>query len=549
MTLEKDWYAHAVLRELYGLIQLFFFRDHLTVGNDIALIGAQSEFRELTEDFASTAMAAGAPQLSSYLREISFSPITQLDQQYLSEPLDMLHNALATHLPGSRHQPHYLEQVRIPDSIEELVIAVGATIGVGDELLLAQAINERARSVNGVKLKVSSRQSSMWQRVGDVCEPIEDPPRGAIDYLDSLTEAERAKTGFLYLDFLESDPSSQPYVGPSGLAFAARWYMGSYYGDVSSLTDLKRYFLRYPEGLPESRWLECLWLTGQIFPTINKPTEQQTTKRAGNGRRRLALQVLTAKQELMLPPDFYAAVFHQLEERLPDAVDIAIMMAPSPRSREIGRQIGNRLAQVIGNKRVIITEDLRIVQVIDFLGESDLLFGPDTFTNHAAALLNLPQVVMVRPEHLPWITPGMPTLIAEALRDPRDLAKRCADRLYVMLSLGDRDSPSGLTDAADRWHVNAVTLRDAVARYAINRELSDPEVLRPAVDEIIDLYKTHRHAVAGLLNTRFGDDLPEFCFARPLDYRNPDERVRAVARFYQSIGISDMNGVFEIMKS
>ena len=158
-----------------------------------------------------------------------------------------------------------------PKHTKTLIVLIGPTIGIGDETLMARAVLERARQLGGLSVWVSSHNHDIWSRLDEGSRLLELPPLGGHKAIADLDAGERGLTGLLYLDFLESDPSWSLYDGPSGISFAARWYMGPAIGMAIDCGRGMRYELRYPSGLPSSRWIQSRWFTRSLLRGVGVP--------------------------------------------------------------------------------------------------------------------------------------------------------------------------------------------------------------------------------------------------------------------------------------
>jgi hypothetical protein len=438
--LEPDWAEFVIVRELYGLLQALGSRP-FSKGHDGPVAEAAEQLRSLGRELEHVSHSLLADSHRATIRSFLDAADALPPEVVARTLLTSLHDALAgaddTLAPRSF-------VARIPDTLqpERLVVTVGATIGIGDEFLFARALAERAQELGGVDLAVSSHNADLWAAAGAGIQLLPPPPYGACDFAASLSASERSACGMVYLDFLHSDPSLSPYHGPPGLAYAARWSMGSSSGDAVDLGAGMEYVVRYPDGLPNHHWLASRWAAGQLLPgrAVAVTTSAWPEPPARDGCRIVA-QVLTAKPGLTYDPTFYADVFARVLARRPE-VTVEIVPGPTETGYAQTQAVADEVAAVNPEARVELRPSMTLAQVFDRLRGAALLFGPDTFSAHFAAELGLPQVTISMPEHRSWVSVGSPCLSVVSDRDSERVAATSADCILAYLDVLD-GAPSG----------------------------------------------------------------------------------------------------------
>jgi hypothetical protein len=455
--------------------------------------------------------------------------------------LASLHEVLAD--PKGAHDEGACAYVGEPPETIELdqaVVAVGATIGLGDEFLVARALHERAADLGGVKVWVSSHNPDLWRCLSETTGILPPPPFGGYAFLDSLSPEMRARTVYLYFDFLVSDPSPGPYGGPCGAGYAGRWYMGTREGQFIHASSGTQYRVRYPEGLPLCRWLESRWMASRVL--LGTPVDSQadawTPRAPGQVGSRVLLQALTAKPELTFAPDFYRDVFALV---LRDVPDLSVEMIPSPTAtgQAVIKGIASAVRSILPHGRVHLPEPMSVFEVYQRLREAVVLFGPDTFSAHLAAAQGVPQVTISAAQHRPWVSLGSPCLSVSAALPQREVARVSAARLVAFLRLQSHPTLCELS-AGLRARLRAV---DQLTKVYLHSGCS-PRT-EEVVERVAEIHALYAQAAKILASIAPLQPFEAFAAADfdPTVYRHPEDIARALARWYHHVGLSDVIGL------
>lgn len=422
------WRENLLLRELEATMRTLAARV-LSYGNTQALLEAREGIgaliETLSEDTSSEVLSRRAIEaLATLFRASDGHPpaaFARLAVNALEDALTVAYGEMA-----GAGEPAVVTHgaAALPGRIREVVVEVGPTIGLGDELLFAAALAERGEAAPGVSLRVSSRRPALWSwsdRAGPLPAP---PPLGGIDHLVSLTPAERRRAAYLRLDFLDGPPGSPAYIGPTDVAYGGSWAMGRARGQIERPREDLRHVFRYPESLPECRWLEARWAAGRLMPPgaggagdagggggagMTAGTRVGVGDAGGGAApARLVLQVLTAKPSLMFPPGFYVRTIEEMRGRYGAAIEVRLLPAPSTADAPIVATAAHALVAAFGTASVEVAEPMSLEEVIGTVRGADLVLGPDSFTTHVADLYRVPQVVIAHHEHRAWATPFRP---------------------------------------------------------------------------------------------------------------------------------------------
>src|SRR5690349_5463240 len=223
----SSWTELALTRELYGILQSLNSRP-FSKGHDGAIHEAKLQLRWLSDQLPQLSLNALTKPMVSLL-ETFVARLDDLPPEVVARTLiASLYEVLADSQRASMESAcAYVGEPLETIKLDQVVVAVGTTIGLGDEFLVARALSERAANLGGVKLWISSHNADLWRCVGGDIGQLPPPPFGGYAFLESLSPDVRARTAYLYFDFLVSDPSPEPYGGPVGVGYAGRWYMGT----------------------------------------------------------------------------------------------------------------------------------------------------------------------------------------------------------------------------------------------------------------------------------------------------------------------------------
>ncbi|WP_207943425.1 hypothetical protein [Actinomadura sp. KC345] len=437
-----------------------------------------------------------------------------------------------------------------PSSVRRLVVQVGPTIGLGDELLLSRALAERA-AATGVELEVASERPGLWTWY-EGARPVDGTGCvAALRHIAELPDVERARTAYLHIDF-ETTPGETVYIGPPRLAFAGHWAMQGATGRLLDPSDQITYGLRYPDGLPESRWLESRWLAGRVLPDgagarpVDAPCgawRAARTPRPG----RMLLQVLTSKPSLMLPPEFYTTIVAQLAATTHAVTEVRLLNAPDQAGRDLVARTAKSIRDGSPVQAVTVEPDTDLAHTFASVRDAELFLGPDTFTTHVAALAGVPQVSMSLPEHSAWLSVAAPAVTVPFLGDRGLFTQRVVQAAAAMLSTS-RTEP--LDQRAATWAERIARIDEAVRHYLHDE---DPGALLPLVEEIklthdtvTVLTRATPPDVAWLTGGLSATPPPA---AGSAHYHRPADLANAMVRWYREIAASNLSGLLLARKA
>jgi hypothetical protein len=542
MTDRAPWLEESICREVFGILQHIASRP-LSKGHDGPVQQAKERLRDARDQLSGVRRQLLGDSHFAVLGTL----IDQLDQippEVIARTLiGPLGNLLSRPRNGNGAYPCCFVAEPTALAVSRLVVAVGPTIGLGDEILAARALLERARRLPGVTLHVSTHHPELWTCQRGPVTAVLPPPGGAFTFIDALSAEERQATACLFVDFLRTDLSPSPYSGPPGIAWGGRWSMGARDCDLLDLRRGVRYRSHYADGLPDCRWLEARWMAGRIFPgrTVADDTADDPPRASSPRRRRVILQPLTAKPGLTFPPEFY----HDVIARVADAVDdfdLQIVPNPTPKGQALIWELLDALTPVTPSVGVRTPAAVSLLDVFQRLSESDLLFGPDTFTAHMAALVGLPQVTISLPEHRAWRTIESPCLIVVADRPRQDLVAPCARSIVAFLTAPERAADPSIAARAREWRAAMDRIGRGVTAY-----LHDGCVDTAGAGESIARVRELFEEMEPLLHDLLGRDR-QMPICEPLDlsrFDHPEDRVRALARWYHDVRLSATSAILE----
>ncbi|MCA9773444.1 MAG: hypothetical protein KC466_13605 [Myxococcales bacterium] len=538
-----DAEAFLVTRELYGHLVTLAARP-LSRGNEIAYDGARHAVADAVDRLA--AMPAGvlpAEQVALMRALIEAadpgdfrllaSTFVRSVQQAIRADGEANDDWLVFH--GRRHRPD--------PAIDSLAVSVGPTIGIGDELIAARSLARRAARC-GVVLVVETRRPGLWALLEGKIELPGLPPLAMPAKLDALSADGRSRTGLVYLDFLESDPSFPPRHRPEGLAFTARWVMGNATGVIVPFGKRALHHLRIPEALGAGRGLECDWMAGRLMAGPGAPgTAVGRSARPEGATERVLLQVLTSKPALILPETLYARALFEARRLADRPFEVRVLSGTTEGERRITREAAEGLARALPRTEVRFLEPMTLAAVAREVARADVLVGPDTFTAHMAALAGTPQITVGLTEHGGWKSPGTAGFYLAPTGEPAELARAIARRVAFALQ-AERLGPNGAEAraSAKAWRESYERLTEAIRDYLYEDRATDPR----AEGDLAWLMEILAHADAILAGTLSSAPLGPYArlgAARLADYEDFDDVVRALIGWHHEVGTSDLSAV------
>lgn len=432
--------------------------------------------------------------------------------------------------------------------LERIVVSVGPTIGLGDELILAKALIEKAGS-NNVAIHVETRRFALWNYHKIDVEHLGPPPSSIFHCLDKLSPASLQKTGYLYVDFLSSDPADIPNFKFESLAFTGRWIFGNATAKIAQFKSKTVYVFKYPNQMPGSRALQCDWISGSILDTDEITNFNNTVKRektARPRRKKILLQMLTSKPELILSPSFYQTCFSDVKKIIHDDFTVEIISGPTESTRKINQAVCDALAKVTTTGHVRLSGIRSLDRVVNAVKEADLLVGPDTFTAHIAAHLNTPQITFFLPQHHSWVNSACQGFYLPYRKNrEEELSRAIARRINFMLGFGLDRADDRLLEYSQLWTQALGQLYISVYNFLLNKRQKDPIPLiaeqmhhiEPIIDGAADIIKqTLKNDVAGL-------KCPEKIGHLSSSEHMVDKNIKRVAHWYHYAGSCDLSGV------
>ncbi len=534
----RPWVELALCRDIYGILQTLATRP-LSKGHDGAVLRARERLKQDAEELARNRREIlGDSQLQllrTFIHRIEHVPPEVVARTLIGPLGDLLGQSRNGHV----EYPCSFVADLLEQNVSHLVVTVGPTIGLGDEILAARALIERGRSLGKVSLLVSTHHFGLWS-----CQPgpvtcLPPPPVGAFEFIESLPLTQRDCTAFLFIDFLSTDLHPEPYSGPPGIAYGGRWAMGNCQCDILEFKKLRRHRSRYPEGLPECRWLEARWMAGRVLRGAPSGSEEPAGESPPRSSKCLLLQPLTAKPGLTFPPEFYHEVFVCVTEAVPE-LDLQVIPSPTRKGQALIEELLEALRPVVPSVQVTAPEATALADVVRRLSCADVLFGPDTFTGHLAALLGVPQVTISLPEHRAWRTVGSPALGVVAGRTLDLLADACARRIVAFLNLPEWRADRVFASGRREWQRRMRQVDSIVREYLHEGQFDPPPQLAEAVLCIRSLYEQ----MAPTVHRMIGDASPPPACSLDLScFDHSEDMARALARWYHAVALSDVAGI------
>jgi hypothetical protein len=538
------WAEGVLYRELHGILQSLVSRP-FSRGHDGAVTRCKAE------------LAAICVELEAVPRELVAETHFRMFRCLISQldivPPEVVARSLLGTVGELLSRPkndrgdfprYFVARPPAEPPVRRLVVSSGPVVGLGDELLVARALVERVRCIGEVELFASTRHSDLWACLDGAVGLLSPPPFGAFEFLESLPEGERARTAYLFFDFLASDPLASPYAGPTGLLYAGRWCMGLGRGEFLHSPTGICYEVSYPSGLPASRWLESRWAAGIVIPgsaAAPKPVLWQE-RLARRGPRKILLQALTSKPSLTYPTSFYLDVLAPVVRECPD-VELEFIPAPTVKGQAILADLARGLLPLFPPGACCLPEPMSIHEIFTRIADAVLLFGPDTFSAHLAAVSGTPQVTISMPEHRPWISVGSPCLAVRAERHSADVAASTTQRILAFLHLSRWRAPARLLRAADDWRSGLRSVDSLLTSYLWGGTLPCAAELAAPVRALQGLFLGHADELARWFAPNEPPLIPGFLTFDPFVYSEQEDLARALTRWYHTLCISEFTGL------
>jgi hypothetical protein len=185
---------------------------------------------------------------------------------------------------------------------------------------------------------------------------------------------------------------------------------------------------------------------------------------------------------------------------------------------------------------------LELAAIRGELDRTSVLFGPDTFTGHLAAMSHIPQVTLQLPEHRAWINPATPTFIVPVAPNCSGTAAMAAAHLVFVLRAAEGDLVPRWGAWAAEWRAQMAVVRRFV-ETATRTQPSEPTM---AVANALDSLEELSHT------------LPEVVFERPSGlpskpdlarYASPGDAWRALTRWYVGAATSGLSAAAYVVTS
>jgi len=531
-----SWREVALCREIFGTFQSLAMRP-LSRGHETAIIEAQQRLRSLTSDLDGGPGAVlnldQRSLLASFVKQLGVLPTEVIARTFLESLREALKRV------GRDTEDLACSYVTNPPDVglRRLVVTAGPTIGLGDEVLVARALIERAR-LCGVTLEIATRNYELWSCLRGPTTHLGNPPLAGLDRLAELTDPDG--TACLFFDFLESDPVSAPYVGPQdAVRYAGRWKMGSEAGDFVDCSRAMRYRLRYPEGLPANRFLESRWAAARAVPgPVREHRSNLWLARLPREDLRIAVQLVTTKPQLTLSSTFYRDVFaRSLLSSGPGRVTAVFIPPPSESGQRFAAETARAVQRAVPQLRIEMPPPTSLGGVHKLLANCDVLFGPDTFTAHLAADLGLPQVTISLAAHRSWLTLGAPCLGVAAEPYEANVAVRAARQLSAMVSVV---AARALESSAGKAAREALREADGWAlRHVYDGYCPPRDDMKRWTEEMNRLLSSHERVCNELLGE---SPVSRRVFA-PERYDSDVDGMRAFVRFYHTIALDPVTAL------
>jgi len=548
--MSKKYYSEFFISlELYGHLLSLATRP-LSEGNDIAVKEAKNAINACIDQLSlGDYLIISDKQIEMIKNLLAISDVIPL-QNIARTVISSLHQILKFQKQESSHWPVlYKTNFKKNDNLQKIVISIGPTIGLGDEFILAKALTRRAKQCN-ISIHVETRRFELWNCFDCHVQYIGKPPTATFDYLNSLSSEELRKTGYIYADFLTSDPTDIPLYMPEHLAFSGRWIFGNASG-IFVDPRIKRVFsFRYPQDMPLSRKMQCDWMAGKfcinVYPEASKSTSGNLNVVINHGKEKnILLQVLTSKPQLIFNSDFYLQCFNDLQNLTGKKFIVTVLAGPTERSRKITNSVYNTLRTSLPTSRVVKLQPANLSGVLETVKNADLLFGPDTFTSHIAAMFGVPQVTIHLPEHHAWINSASQGFFLSLNGQKQDLAAAAVRRIAFLLGRYQRLSDSPMFELSQSWKRNFRQLGTIIRQYMYGISTVDPNEISRVVMQISLILKRSEWIMEKSLGIKHSY-IEEQYSKLNLDVHFSKEEsgsIQKIACWYHNLGSTDLSGV------
>ncbi len=438
---------------------------------------------------------------------------------------------------------HHSDESRPLQPLKRLLVSIGPTIGVGDELIMANALVDRAARC-GVELELETRRPALWSLRSTTAKIAGRPPLALLKRLRATDDS--SQTGYVFADFLNSDPCENMTFVPVTAGRVMRWVMGD--SSLQILTGERTlHSLRVPNGMPGAKAMECEWVAARVLPATDyAPPKARETRRPVRSREHesvILLQVLTSKPALMLPGKWWAACIQRARQLAGPRMRIDVVSGATTQERELTAQAAAELADALGSDSVRHLEVRSLAGVAQAVAEADVVLGPDTFTAHLAHSANVPQVTIGLREHDGWRRPATRSFYLDFDHDTTSLTAAAGARLALILHATRTQEKRGeFADQGRAWRRNLSRLHQDLIRFVQESELDDANLreILPSLDRIAangcDILARTLTSARGL-----GGSLPRS--PRREDYPVELDFAIALQSWLHEVGTSDLSAV------
>ncbi len=553
MTQEHSASEYHASLHLYGHLLSLSTRP-LSIGNDIAVHDAVKEIESCMYCIrreGNCLVPASLLEIIKCTLDMAHSiPVRNLAQVVIGS----LNKVLTSVNSDSNSWPVMINSGYVnAQGIERIVVSVGPTIGLGDELILAKALIEKVSHCN-IPIHVETRRFALWNYHKYQVHFVGTPPSGLLAYLAKLDSESLYKTGYIYLDFLTSDPTPVPRFMLDSLAFSGRWVFGNATVQITDPRIKTIHTFEYPREMPLSRTMQCDWVAGRILSEAKQSAIDDIStaevKTPHSGKKCILLQVLTSKPELILPPEFYQTCFSEINMSLRDEFYVKVIAGPTDSARKINQSICDALTEVIQGERVELCRTESLDRVVTMVAEADLLVGPDTFTAHLAAHFNIPQITFFLPHHHAWVNSASRSFFLPYRGNTSaDLPRAIARRIAFTLELNKKQPDITLLQFAREWIQTFEQLHNCICMYLFDNQYNPIKIIEEQICRIEPIVELANQIIGQTLkNDNLGINCPpkldRACFQEDLVEKN----MRKIAHWYHNAGSSDLSGILHNFK-
>lgn len=545
-----QYVEYIIARELYGNLLSLATRP-LSKGNDIALRDAKSSIEACIDKLSArhTVMLSNKKieMIKNMLEMSDFIPLQSIAGTIVSS----LHRMLKSHHSELNYWPVLNGKCPVGyNELERLVVTVGPTIGLGDEFILAKALIRRSNQCN-ILLYVETKRIDLWNCIDRRIQHLGEPPLSSVKYFNTLSVNELRKTGYVYADFLKSDPAEIPPLMGQNLAFCGRWI----FGDASGLladTSLNRIFsFRYPKDMPLSRNMQCDWLAGRFCRRdgikgessgISVPTVKTETKKS----KTILLQTLTSKPQLIFSPQFYLRCFSALRRITDEKFSVIILPGPTERSRLLTDAVFDTMTKGLHGCSIERKQSKSLADVLSAVRNSDLLFGPDTFTSHIAAVYGIPQVTIHLPEHHAWRNPATKSFYLKLETNIDNLDVAAARRIAFILGIDKLSSDSWLHNQSELWKNGLQRLGEIIRQHTYGNQRYDLREAENIIQQFNDIFEDHQSIMRKSIGIHAGDLEDRYSRVNcNVDFRQDSYEglLNNLSLWFNNAGCTDLSGV------